>query len=102
MSKKRKKKKIEVDKKKMYDMTSFIKKHTMSYVLTLIITAPIIMFVNYFLSNNIEGYTTVITVLVTIVALLFALLITTLIYIRNDRRERESADGQKDPFADEE
>ena len=98
MSKKRKKK-IEVDKKKMYDITSFIRKHTTSYVLTLIITAPIIMFVNYYLGNNIEGYTTVITVLVTIVAMLFALLISTLIYVRNDRKEKETSDG-KDPFAD--
>lgn len=96
----KKKKKIEVDKKKMYDMTSFIKKHTMSYVLTLVITTPIIMFVNYYLGNHVEGYTTLITVLVTIVALLFALFITTLIYVRNDRKEKANPDNEKDPFAD--
>ena len=95
----KKKKKIEVDKKKMYDMTSFIKKHTTSYVLTLVITAPIIMFVNYYLGNNVEGYTTVVTVLVTIVAMLFALLISTLIYVRNDRKEKKNSGGE-DPFAD--
>ena len=87
--------------KKMYstkmDTTVLAKR----YLLILVIALPIIMFINFFLANEV-GISTVATIFITLALFLFAILIGIIIYAKKDdkKRERATKETERDPFAD--
>lgn len=67
-----------------------------------LVSLPIILFINYFLSNEVSGYTTVAQVLCTILMFGTALFVGFIIFSKRDkkRREIETKESARDPFAD--
>ena len=97
MAKKNKKTK----RQQQYDIKTFATKHFMVYVVCLLVGLPFMLFINYFLSENISGWTNLITVLTSLVMFLLVLLIATVISFKKERQENEKTKEEKrDPFAD--
>lgn len=67
-----------------------------------LVSLPIILFINYFLANEVSGYTTVLQVLCTILMFGFSLFLGFIIFSKQDkkRRDMETKESARDPFAD--
>lgn len=67
-----------------------------------LISLPIILFANYFLANEVAGYTTVVQVFATIFMFGLSLFVGFVIFSKRDkkREEQQTKESARDPFAD--
>ena len=96
------KKQKDFQKKQVYDSKTLLLKYLKRYGITILIAGPIIMFVNYVLSNEVEGYFGIASFFASLAMLLLALLIGLVVFGKIDAKHRREAtpESERDPFAD--
>ena len=99
MSKKKKLKTVEREVRSTKEMFVLYAKR---YGIILAIAAPIIMFINYYISTKVENYGGAVSFFVALALLLLACFIGLIVFTKRDdkKRQTQTKESERDPFAD--
>lgn len=97
-----KKKKLKTMQRETLSTKELFVKYVKRYGIVIAIAAPIIMFINYYISSKVEGYGGALSFFVSLVLLLLACFIGLIIFTKKDdkKRETQTKESERDPFAD--
>lgn len=97
-----KKKKIRQAHQDAFNTKQVFIKYAKWYGITLLIAVPFIMAFNYIMSNEVPGYSGIVSFFVSFALLLLACFIALIIFTKRDDKKREESTKEKerDPFAD--
>ncbi|MBQ3047887.1 MAG: hypothetical protein IJD48_02610 [Clostridia bacterium] len=97
-----KKKKLKTMQREVLSTKELFIKYAKRYGIVLAIAAPIIMFINYFISTKVEGYEGPVAFFVAFAMLLLACFIGLIIFTKKDDKQKkyQTKENERDPFAD--
>lgn len=97
-----KKKKLKTVEREVMSTKEMFVLYAKRYGIILAIAAPIIMFINYYISTKVENYGGAVSFFVSLALLLLACFIGLIVFTKRDdkRRQNQTKESERDPFAD--
>lgn len=97
-----KKKKLKTAQREAMSTRDMFVLYAKRYGIILAIAAPIIMFINYYISTKVENYGGAVSFFVSLALLLLACLIGLIVFTKRDdkKRQNQTKESERDPFAD--
>ena len=96
------KKKLKQANEEIFSTKAFFVKYAKRYGITLAIAVPIILVINYVLTNNFEWYVGAVLFFVSFTLLLLACFIALMVFTKLDDKKKieTTKERERDPFAD--